>query len=293
MGTFQTNKRKQKKRQNTTAKRQLKISTPQNSNTSTAKTKDTGNNELPAATAPSRNHNNESPATAERKSPIAASDKAKSSKGNLQQQNEKLRRNLQKAIQAAKDARAQRQKLAQEVKEVKSINSNLQQKLEENTKEINKLKLTNGTLASTNEALEAKLELMTKQLTIRQTRSAAPIEGERHEAPHQLAIEPTNRLDVMNDDGRKEPCLMIPLLFPLKQRSSTWRKWLETMTADIDETIVVNIRNDTATEDMRTNEKLETLQKQLVELQDKLMEQEQNAAKTKMGLENCRSEKNN
>ena len=202
--TVQTNKRKQKKDKITTAKRQLKISTPQNSNTSTAKTKDTGNNELPAATAPSPNHNNESPATAERKSPIAASDKAKSSKGNLQQQNEKLRRNLQKAIQAAKDARAQRQKLAQEVKEVKALNSDLQQKLEANTKEINKLKLTNGTLTSTNEALEAKLELMTKQLTdLEQTRSAAPIEGERHEAPHQLAIEPTNRLDVMNDDGTK------------------------------------------------------------------------------------------
>ena len=130
--------RKQKKDKITTAKRQLKISTPQNSNTSTAKTKDTGNNELPAATAPSPNHNNESPATAERKSPIAASDKAKSSKGNLQQQNEKLRRNLQKAIQAAKDARAQRQKLAQEVKEVKAINSDLQQKLEANTKYFRK-----------------------------------------------------------------------------------------------------------------------------------------------------------
>ena len=291
--TVQTNKRKQKKDKITTAKRQLKISTPQSSNTSTAKPQFHGSNELRTTTAPSPKHNDESPSTAEIKSPIAASnaasDKAKSSKGSLQQQNEKLRRNLQKAIQAAKDARAQRQRLSQEVKEVKSINSNLQQKLEENTKVINKLKLANGTLTSTNEALEAKVESMTKQLTVlERTQSPVLIDDERHE---QLEIEPTNRLDVINDDGTKGTLLNDSTALSIKAT----KQHMAQVTGnngkqDIDETIIVNVENshmptDTRLEDIGTNEKLEKLQNQLVELQNKLTEQQQNAAKTKMVLE--------
>eukprot|EP00944_MAST-04C_sp_MAST-4C-sp1_P006469 g6469.t1 len=291
--TVQTNKRKQKKDKITTAKRQLKISTPQSSNTSTAKPKVHGSNELRTTTAPSPKHNDESPSTAEIKSPIAASnaasDKAKSSKGILQQQNEKLRRNLQKAIQAAKDARAQRQRLSQEVKEVKSINSNLQQKLEENTKVINKLKLANGTLTSTNEALEAKVESMTKQLTVlERTQSPVLIDDERHE---QLEIEPTNRLDVINDDGTKGTLLNDSTALSIKATKQHMAQVAgNNGKQDIDETIIVNVENshmptDTRLEDIGTNEKLEKLQNQLVELQNKLTEQQQNAAKTKMVLE--------
>ena len=127
----------------------------------------------------------------------------------LKQQNEKLKKNLHKAIQAAKDARAQRQKLSDQIKNMKIDYTTLQTSINDKNDIISKMEIKNQHLIKQNDLLTTEINQL--QLEFKKQREKFAAKQQQEEAQLKarkndntpITVEPTTGLDIGNNNETK------------------------------------------------------------------------------------------
>jgi hypothetical protein len=183
----------------TNAKRKLKISTPNekatSNNANSSSNNKNNNNSIPSptVTTPINAKGNDSDNKSKPATPKSTLQ--------LKQQNDKLKKNLQKAIQAAKDARGQRQKLMDQMKNMRAEQANFQSTIQDQSNIITEIEERNNSLIKQNQMLQDEVKTLKAELVKSKTNN----DQKRVKQVKDIAakIESTNELNIGNNNETK------------------------------------------------------------------------------------------